>query len=114
MQLIKQPHFETLDEDHVIWLKSPDQLLNWLWGEIILSNKVKIAVKVEPQILRQYGSEVPEVLIKNLNFFTFRQTASPDEDHVIWLKAPEQLLTGTWGEISLKSSGKQSLNSTLY
>lgn len=35
---------------------------------------------------------------------TIGQPSSVDEDHVIWTKAPEQLLNGLWGEIVLSAA----------
>lgn len=59
----------------------------------------------ESHILSQHGQEVFKVIREKWKFYnsynlaTIGQTQSADSDHVISLKAPEQRLNGSCGEI---------------
>ncbi len=51
-------------------------------------------VKNEHGNLSQHGREVVGIHVKNGNLSINRQSPPADEDHVIWSKAPEQLVNG--------------------
>lgn len=57
------------------------------------------------KLLNRSGQEVLKEIF--FNSTTTGQTPSDDEDHVMWLKAPDQLLDGHCGEevFSIKTSG---------